>query len=79
MPLARSSATFAGTGEAGLLDGPGVVARFHEPGGVSVAGAKLYVADTNNHAIRVVDLATRNVSTFSLKGESAFGTTDERR
>lgn len=77
-PLARSSARFAGSGEPGLLDGPGVVARLHEPGGVSVAGGKLYVADTNNHAIRVVDLATRNVSTFVLKGEFGVGTADKR-
>ena len=78
-PLARSSATFAGSGEAGLLDGPGVVARFHEAGGVSAAGGKLYVADTNNHAIRVVELATRKVSTLALKGELVFETADERR
>jgi sugar lactone lactonase YvrE len=75
-PLARSSATFAGSGEAGLIDGPGVIARFNEPAGVSAAGGKLYIADTNNHAIRVVDISTRNVSTFALKGELGFGTAD---
>ena len=29
---------------------------FYEPGGLSIAGNTLYVADTNNHAIRTVDL-----------------------
>ena len=33
----------------------------HEPGGLSIAGNTLFVADTNNHAIRTVDLATRQV------------------
>ena len=78
-PLARSSATFAGSGQAGLLDGPAVIARFNEPAGVSAAGGKFYVADTNNHAIRVVDLATGSVSTFALKGELGIGTADKRR
>ncbi|MGH9958473.1 MAG: hypothetical protein ACREBC_15290, partial [Pyrinomonadaceae bacterium] len=41
---------------------------FYEPGGLSVASNKLYVADTNNHAIRVVDLTTRETSTLRIKG-----------
>ncbi|HLG13373.1 MAG TPA: thioredoxin-like domain-containing protein [Blastocatellia bacterium] len=65
-PRDRSSVTFAGTGESGLVDGQR--ARFDEPGGVSVAGAKLYVADTNNHVIRVVDLKTKRVETLQIKG-----------
>lgn len=39
---------------------------FDEPGGVSIAGNRLFVADTNNHAIRVVDLATGRVGTVDL-------------
>ncbi|MEN3332921.1 MAG: hypothetical protein V7641_2286 [Blastocatellia bacterium] len=66
-PGQRTSETFAGTGESGLADGAGV-AKFDEPGGVTVAGGKLYVADTNNHAIRVVDLQTRRTETLQLKG-----------
>jgi DNA-binding beta-propeller fold protein YncE len=61
----RSSKTFLGTGKAGHADGD--EATFDEPGGVSIAGGKLYVADTNNHAIRVADLATRRVETFEIK------------
>jgi thiol-disulfide isomerase/thioredoxin len=65
---ARASVTFAGTGESGLVDGDAGQARFHEPAGLSFAAGKLYVADTNNHAIRVIDLQTQRVSTFRLRG-----------
>jgi thiol-disulfide isomerase/thioredoxin/DNA-binding beta-propeller fold protein YncE len=65
----RSSVTFAGTGEAGLVDGDAEDARFDEPGGLSYAAGMLYVADTNNHAIRVIDLRTQQVSTFPLQVE----------
>lgn len=45
---------------------------FDEPGGLSVlpapGGVKVYVADTNHHAIKVYDLATRKVSELVLKG-----------
>jgi DNA-binding beta-propeller fold protein YncE len=65
-PKDKSSETFAGTGEGGLRDGER--AMFDEPSGVSVAFGKLYVADTNNHAIRVVDLKTKKVETLQIKG-----------
>ena len=41
---------------------------FYEPGGLSVANGKLYVADTNNHAIRVIDLKTKQASTLRING-----------
>lgn len=65
-PKTRRIETFVGTGEAGATDG--TQARFDEPGGISYANGKLYVADTNNHLIRVVDIKTRQVSTLTLKG-----------
>jgi DNA-binding beta-propeller fold protein YncE len=60
--------TVAGTGVPGHADGAGRRAQFHEPGGVSVAGNTLFVADTNNHAIRTVDLRTMTVATLTLQG-----------
>jgi hypothetical protein len=48
--------TFAGDGEEGLRDGELLDARFDEPQGVAVADDLLFVADTNNHAIRSIDL-----------------------
>lgn len=65
-PAERTSETFAGTGEDGMRDGDR--ATLNEPAGVSVALGKLYVADTNNHLIRVVDLKTKRVETLQLKG-----------
>jgi hypothetical protein len=41
---------------------------FHEPGGLSIAGNTLYVADTNDHAIRMVDLSSRKVTTLAIDG-----------
>jgi DNA-binding beta-propeller fold protein YncE len=58
--------TFAGTGEGGLKDGK--KAAFDEPAGISLANGKLYVADTNNHLIRVVDLKTKQVGTLKIAG-----------
>ncbi len=67
-PQTRSVLTMLGTGEPGYLDDEANQALFHEPGGVSVAAGKLYVADTNNHAIRVADLDTGEVGTLELRG-----------
>jgi hypothetical protein len=33
-----------------------------------VANGKLYIADTNNHAVRVVDLKSKQTSTLNIKG-----------
>ena len=67
-PQTRSVLTLLGTGEAGHRDGEANQALFHEPCGVSIAAGKIYVADTNNHAIRVADLETGEVSTLELRG-----------
>ena len=67
-PETRACATVFGSGEPGLADGRGDEVRFHEPAGVSVHSAKAYVADTNNHAIRVADLATGQVRTLEITG-----------
>jgi hypothetical protein len=58
--------TIDGTGKPGRDDSP---ASFDEPAGLSAAGDKLYVADTNNHLIRTIDLAHDNrVATLEIKG-----------
>ena len=51
-------------GIGGFRDGAADVAEFDEPGGLDYANGKLYIADTNNNAIRVVDLETDEVSTI---------------
>jgi DNA-binding beta-propeller fold protein YncE len=67
-PATRQVTTFAGTGAAGHADGPAMTAQFFEPGGLSAAGQALYVADTNNHVIRVIDLVSNQVSTLTIEG-----------
>ncbi|HEY0101288.1 MAG TPA: thioredoxin-like domain-containing protein [Pyrinomonadaceae bacterium] len=62
----RTVKTFAGTGKPGQADGAN--ASFYEPGGLSLAHGKLYIADTNNHAVRVVSLADGRASTLPLRG-----------
>jgi thiol-disulfide isomerase/thioredoxin len=65
-PSTRRVTTFAGTGVAGHADGKASRARFYEPGGVSAAAGMLYVADTNNHSIRRVDVRTGDVETLKI-------------
>lgn len=72
-PSTRDVATLAGRGSAGAEDGPASSARFREPSGLSYARDRLYVADTNNHAIRVVTLPQGRVSTLQLAGLRAPG------
>ncbi|MEO8493477.1 MAG: hypothetical protein ABI614_00290, partial [Planctomycetota bacterium] len=58
--------TIAGDFESGRTDQP---ARFDEPAGLSIAADKLYVADTNNHLVRVIDLASDYaVKTLDIDG-----------
>ena len=65
-PAARTVKSFAGTGKPGQADG--ATPSFYEPGGLTIAGDKLYIADTNNHAIRVLDLKTKETKTLAIKG-----------
>ena len=67
-PGARRVTSWLGSGEPGHHDGPAEKSQFSEPGGVSFADGKLYVADTNNHAIRVCDVATGKVRTLEVRG-----------
>jgi DNA-binding beta-propeller fold protein YncE len=65
-PASQTCRTLVGTGEGGLNAAP---ATFDEPAGLAYARGKLYVADTNNHAIRTIDLAAGNkVATLEIKG-----------
>ena len=66
LPATRSAFTLLGTGEAGHRDGPGSQALFSEPSGLSIADGKIYVADTNNHQVRVADLESGEVTTLEV-------------
>lgn len=63
--------TFAGSGTAGLVNGPASIARFNYPHGMAVDGSgKVYVADSKNHCIRLISGGM--VSTFAGSGTAGF-------
>ena len=58
--------TFAGIGGSGDTDSS---SGFDEPAGLTAAKGKLFVADTNNHRIRVLDLGSSvTLSTLAITG-----------
>ncbi|KFQ47343.1 NHL repeat-containing protein 2, partial [Nestor notabilis] len=64
-PKMKNCATLAGTGEASNITGSSFTqSTFNEPGGLCVEenGRLMYVADTNNHQIKVLDLETKILS-----------------
>ena len=63
-PSKKTCETFLGTGKPGGLSSEEGSVQFDEPGGLCVSpdGQFLYVADTNNHAIRAIDVKTKTVS-----------------
>jgi DNA-binding beta-propeller fold protein YncE len=64
--------TLAGNGEVGFADGQGDAARFRGPQGVALAANdEIVVADTENHAIRVVTPGGA-VRTIAGNGEAGF-------
>jgi thiol-disulfide isomerase/thioredoxin len=63
-PKTRSVKTLVGSHHPGESDNP---PAFYQPGGLSAAGDQLFVADTNNHKIRVVDLKSHAVTTLGLE------------
>lgn len=67
-PRTGECRTWLGDGQPGLVDGAATTARFSEPCGVALARGRVFVADTNNHVIRVAALATGEVRTLELRG-----------
>jgi hypothetical protein len=61
-----------GSGLPGFSDGPADRAAFQQPQGMARSGSTLYVADTENHAIRSIDLEFGVVTTLAGTGEQAL-------
>lgn len=61
-----------GRGDPGLVDGGGETAQFQQPQGMALADGVLYVADTENHAIRALDLDRNQVRTVAGTGAQAL-------
>src|SRR5680860_782771 len=68
-PSTGTTTTLFGS-EQGWRDGTDPL--FYEPGGLSADGDTLWVADTNNHAIRRIDLTTGDTTTVVLSGLDVF-------
>jgi len=69
-PNLRTCKTLFGKREPGLRDGVAEsenAPQFYEPSGLTFLNGKMYIADTNNHAIRVADLRTHEVKTVTLQ------------
>lgn len=73
-PSTGTTTTLFGS-ERGWRDGADPL--FYEPGGLSADGDTLWVADTNNHAIRRIDLPTGDASTVVLSGLDVFLNTQD--
>lgn len=58
-----------GSGEIGRTDGPAELASFNHPQGMCVGQGNLYVADTENHLIRAINMETHEVCTVVGTGE----------
>ena len=63
-PTSRRMTRLAGSGERGHADGRFVHAKFHAPDGLAVRDRTLYVADSGNHVLRVLDLRHLEVRTM---------------
>ncbi|MFN0196273.1 MAG: thioredoxin-like domain-containing protein [Planctomycetaceae bacterium] len=57
-----------GSGALGRADGDYATASFDHPQGIEIVGDTLYVADTENHLLRQVDLTAKTVSTLAGTG-----------
>jgi len=58
--------TMLGSGVAGMADGEFAKASLYEPEGVSLSGDYLFIADTNNHQVRVANLVEKKIHTLKL-------------
>ena len=70
-------AAIAGSGQKGTADGDFKTAQFDNPQGLAYDAVKnlLYVADTDNHLIRRLDLSAKTVKTIAGTGQQVYDRT----
>jgi sugar lactone lactonase YvrE len=63
-----------GAGTIGYSDGAFAAAQLHQPQGMALSadGRTLYIADTENHAVRAADLDKRSVTTIAGNGKQSY-------
>jgi DNA-binding beta-propeller fold protein YncE len=72
-PNSLQVTTVAGSGDPGFFDNYGVGAKFNQPTGVTVSGALLYVADSENQRLRLIKLyGQTEVKTSAGNGVAGF-------
>ena len=70
----RTVSTLAGSGTPGHANGVGTAAQFNGPIGIAVSEGTLYVADSDNHRIRAIDIASGTVR--DIAGDGTAGSTN---
>ncbi|MEQ1579225.1 MAG: immunoglobulin domain-containing protein [Steroidobacteraceae bacterium] len=69
---ANAVTVLAGSGISGYADNTGTLAQFSFPNGLALFGNLLYVADSFNYRIRVVNVTTGAVTTLAGDGTTGF-------
>ena len=76
--LAGEVEAVVGAGEPGLVDGSWDEARLNLPLGMALSpDGRVYLADSGNHAVRVVDPSAHHVTTLAGDGQQARGALSE--
>ncbi len=65
-PETKEVLTYSGTGTEGSRNGKGE-AQFNEPSGLVIVNGKIFITDTNNNLLRVIDMNTKEVKTIVIK------------
>lgn len=71
----KEAVSWLGANEPGFKDGGSAEARFSEPSGITAGNGYAFIADTNNHAIRYVNIKTGAVKTLEITQEHFQHTT----
>ena len=72
-PSLRIVRTYAGSGVSDFADGSALTAQFNTPDGIArAADGRFFIADTNNHRIRVISADGTTVSTYAGDGFAGF-------
>ena len=68
--------TLAGSGSPASTDGNGITAEFNSPCGITTDGTNIYIADSSNNNIRMIVIASKEVTTIAGSTSGTTGTAD---